>query len=202
MPVPTDVVLFDLGGVLVELTGVPTMGTWAAIDVDDELWHRWLTCPWVRRFERGECSADDFARGMVDSWRLPVAPDVFLESFRIWPRGLFPGARELLEALAPGLERACLSNSNELHWPRARDEMELGTLLDRHFVSHEIGMVKPDAEIFEHVVESLARPPDRILFLDDNQLNVEAARAAGLSAERTLGVESARRALAERGLLA
>jgi FMN phosphatase YigB (HAD superfamily) len=37
--------------------------------------------------------------------------------------------------------------------------------------------------------------PDRILLLDDNQLNVDGARAAGLRAERVIGVEEARRVL-------
>lgn len=198
---PTRVVLFDLGGVLVELVGVPTMQRWSAEEREEELWRRWLACPWVRRFERGQCSAEEFAAGVVAEWALPVSAEEYLASFRVWPRGLLPGARELLLAIVPGVRRACLSNSNALHWPRKRDEMGLGALLDAHFVSHEIGHVKPDREIFEHVVERLGVEPGEILFLDDNQPNVEGARAVGLEAVRAVGVEAARRALAERGLL-
>jgi hypothetical protein len=48
-----DLVLFDLGGVLIELGGVAAMMELAGIDTDDELWLRWLSCRWVRTFERG-----------------------------------------------------------------------------------------------------------------------------------------------------
>lgn len=64
-PPPIDIVLFDLGGVLIEFGGVEAMRALAGIDSDDELWRRWLTCRWVRSLERGDCSPADFAGGMV-----------------------------------------------------------------------------------------------------------------------------------------
>ena len=62
----TEVVLFDLGGVLVELGGVPVLREWAQIESDQDVWARWLRCPWVRRYERGQCTRDEFANGLVD----------------------------------------------------------------------------------------------------------------------------------------
>ena len=67
---------------------------------------------------------------------------------------------------------------------------------DEFFFSHEIGLVKPDREAYDHVVRALGVPPDRILFLDDNQINIEGARGVGLQAERAVGVEQAGRILA------
>jgi putative hydrolase of the HAD superfamily len=55
--------------------------------------------------------------------------------------------------------------------------------------------VKPDPAAFTRVTDELGMAPDRILLLDDNQLNVDGARAAGLRAERVIGVEEARRVL-------
>ena len=43
-----EVVLFDLGGVLVELGGMGDMATFAAEENEEEIWRRWLSCPWVR----------------------------------------------------------------------------------------------------------------------------------------------------------
>ena len=57
-----EIVLFDLGGVLIELDGVASMRELTGIESDDELWRRWLGCRWVRSYERGGCSADDFAQ--------------------------------------------------------------------------------------------------------------------------------------------
>jgi glucose-1-phosphatase len=197
----TDVVLFDLGGVLVRLGGVEEWGALIAERDEARLWSTWLACPWVRRFERGQCTPVEFGRGMVDQYALPMEPDEFLKRFTAWPKGLFEGAAELVRALAPGVRRACLSNTNSLHWGQQLDSTTLAALFDHTFLSHQMGLVKPDAEVYLHVVEALGCAPERILFLDDNQPNVDAARACGLRAERAVGPAAARAVLGAHGLL-
>lgn len=197
-----EYVLFDLGGVIVELGGVGSMMDLAGIGSDDEVWRRWLSCPWVRKFERGWCSIDEFAAGMVDEWALPVEPDEFLALFSAWPRGVFDGAEELVNAVRERVSVGCLSNTNEVHWNDQRDRWGLGAMFDVHFLSHELGLVKPDRELFEHVTGALEVAPDQVLFLDDNTINVDGARAAGLVASHVRGVDQARAALASHGVLA
>jgi putative hydrolase of the HAD superfamily len=75
-------------------------------------------------------------------------------------------------------------------------------LFDRLFLSFQLGLVKPDAAIFHRVVDDFGFEPDEILFLDDNQINVDSARSVGLRAERALGVGDARQHLEQLGLLA
>ena len=82
-----DIVLFDLGGVLVDLGGVASMKDLAGIDDEEEIWQRWLTCRWVRGFERGECTPGGVcgrhrrrpigsltAPGVASPWGPPRAP--------------------------------------------------------------------------------------------------------------------------------
>jgi FMN phosphatase YigB (HAD superfamily) len=197
-----DVVLFDLGGVLYDFVGVEAMGSLTEIDDVDELWRRWLGCPWVRAFERGDCTEDDFAAGVVDEWRLSIDPEAFLTSFRTWLRGPLEGADALVGETRRTVPVGCLSNTNPLHWTDFEQRFGLLESFDERFLSFELGCVKPDREIFDRVVAALSRPPDRILFLDDNVLNVEGAEAAGLRARRAVGVEGARRELAELGIVA
>jgi len=193
---PVEVVLFDLGGVLIELGGLPELDAFAGGGVaEEELWRRWLSCPWVRRFERGQCDADAFSRGMVETWSMPVSPDEFLSAFVAWPLGLLDGARELVEATRTHARIGCLSNTNVLHAERQWTEFGIADLFDTSFLSHETGLVKPDRDVFDHAVRTLGCAPERVLFLDDNQINVDGARAAGLRAERTRGVEEARTVL-------
>jgi hypothetical protein len=53
-----EVILFDLGGVLIELSGISTMLAWIGPTMTiEELWRRWLTSPGVRLFESGRISA-------------------------------------------------------------------------------------------------------------------------------------------------
>lgn len=201
-PSAIEAVLFDVGGVLVELGGLDVFRAWSGSDMsDDDIWHLWLASPAVRAFERGQIAAEAFARDLVAELKLPITHEHFLDVFTAWPKGLLPGVKDLLGRLRPGLGRATLSNTNVLHWPRTMDEMGLGPLFHRHFPSHETGRIKPDAEAFHQVAEALGIAPAAILFLDDTKINVAAARAAGLQAEQALGVEAAEQALTAHGLL-
>ena len=204
MPIQPEiqVVLFDLGGVLIELGGMGDIAAFANETNEDEIWRRWLTCPWVRRFERGQCSEAEFGQGMVESWSMPVSPDSFLEAFEAWPKGLLPGAKELVESTARHARVACLSNTNSIHTQRQWKEFGIYELFNGLYLSHEMGLVKPDREAFDFVVSALGIPREHILFLDDNQINVDGARAAGLQSERTVGVAEAQAVLETAGVLA
>lgn len=192
-----EIVIFDLGGVVLELGGVGAMRRLAGIDSDEELWRRWLACRWVRAFERGHCSAAEFAAGVVDDWSLTISPVRFLDEFRGWIGGPMPGAEDLVTDVARRLPVACLSNTNAEHWAAGSSNWELLGLFDHRFLSFEMGLVKPDPEVFSHVCAALGVEPSRAAFLDDNALNVEAAVQAGLRAKVARGVAEARSALVE-----
>jgi putative hydrolase of the HAD superfamily len=196
-----DVVLFDLGGVLVDFGGVGPMRELAGIATDEELWQRWLTCPWVRRFERGHCSPEAFASGIVNEWALNIAPEAFLTEFQCWPGSPMTGADELLHGVQRLYPAGCLSNTNALHWDSHFAEWPILNDFDFRFLSFEMGMVKPDRELFEQVAKALAAAPERLLFLDDNALNVEAAIHCGFQSLHVRGVSEARQALVNLGVL-
>jgi putative hydrolase of the HAD superfamily len=177
------------------------MRSLAKMDSDEELWQRWLACPWVRRFERGQCSAEEFAAGIVVEWELGLAADAFLESFRSWMSGPVPGASELLAEVQRRVPIGCLSNMNALHWDFISAQSAVFDTFTYRFLSFELGMVKPDRELFDRIDESLPVSPDRVLFLDDNTMNVEAAAAAGFTARRVRGLGEARQALLAAGVL-
>ena len=109
-----NVILFDLGGVLVQLGGLDTIQSWTKWD-RDELWHRWLTSPTVRCFESGQISIEQFGRDLDEEFSLPVDADEFLKVFAQWPKGQFPGVDELLTTLTPSYQLGCLSNTNSFH---------------------------------------------------------------------------------------
>ena len=77
------------------------------------------------------------------------------------------------------------------------DAMELGVLgrfpalaeFSHHTFSHRLGIAKPDAAIYRHAVEGLGVPAEEILFVDDREENIVAARAAGMVAVQYLGHE-------------
>ena len=197
-----DLVLFDLGGVLIELGGVASLQEMAAMVSEEEVWHRWLASPWVRRFERGDCSASEFSVGVVAEWGIAISPQQFLEIFRHWPIGPFAGAPELIAEVRRSVPIGCLSNTNTLHWDYQSAQWPMLGTFDFRFLSFELGLVKPDEEMFRTVADRLPVSPDRVLYLDDVALNSDAARSFGFRSEQVRGIDEVRQALAEFGLIA
>ena len=197
-----EVVLFDLGGVLVELTGTTTLMSWTRIHQSPEkLWDFWLTSPTVRAFETGKSEADEFADRLIEELDLSVEREIFIAAFTHWPKRLFTGALDLVGEVRPSLVRATLSNTNSLHWPRLMHEMELADAFDHHFPSHLTGNIKPDKSAFETVLEKMSWRPRSVLFLDDNLPNVETAASLGVQAFQVRGIDEARTVLERAHLL-
>lgn len=202
-PPPIDVILFDLGGVLIELAGVEKMLEWSPeIATADDLWRRWLHSDAVRRFETGAIGRLEFATAVIGEFAVPVGPDEFLAAFTWWPRAVFPGALELLATMRERYRLASVSNTNEIHWDRFANAWSLDASFHHNFPSHLVGKLKPDAEYFEHVLEAVGARPERVLFIDDNAINVDAAARLGIVTRRVAGVDGARQAFRELGMLA
>jgi FMN phosphatase YigB (HAD superfamily) len=196
-----EFVLFDLGGVLIRPGGVAAMRALSGIESDEALWSRWLACRWVQRFEAGRCTPEEFAAGVVADWELDVGPAAFLEAFGSWPEPPFEGAVELVEAVQATVPAGYLSNMNSFQWAANYEGIPLTDAFAFRFLSFELGLVKPDAAVFEAVAARLPVPRHQVLFLDDNAVNVDAATATGFAARHVRGVQAAREALVESGVL-
>lgn len=197
----TEAVLFDIGGVLVELTGLDDFGPMIGETDREVILQRWTACPWVRRYESGACGVAEFADGVIEYFALEITSEHFLAHFGRWTRRMLPGAEALLRGLTEEVTIACLSNTNHTHWTYMQAAFSLHEYFDSYFLSFEIGALKPDPAIFAHVRDALPCAPGAALFFDDVKGNVEAARAAGFDAHRVTSPGEARAILAERGLL-
>ncbi len=192
-------VLFDMGGVLVELGSLPEL-LGSGCD-ENRFWPRWLSSPAVRRFERGDCSPDEFAAGAVVDLELDISAEAFLANFARFPRGLYPGAAELVSELSVAVDIGVLSNTNQLHWETQPDADILQRIVTRPYLSYRLGEVKPDEALYRLVLDDLERPAGEVLLLDDNQINVDGARQVGMAAEVVNGPGQARCVLTRYGLL-
>ena len=183
-----DVVLFDLGGVLMDFGGLKRLAELSGEEEGPALHARWVASRWVQAFERGACDAETFARGVVDEWGLGLAPAAFLDDFARWSAGPFAGSVEFVRRLHGTVRMGCLSNTNPVHWQRHLDRWGIVQHFEWTFTSHELGMTKPDPAVFRHVIRTIGIDPDRLLFLDDSDEHVRAARALRMRAERTRGL--------------
>ena len=102
----------------------------------------------------------------------------------------YAGIARVFDALeVVGVETALLSNVHDGEWRRLFPEdgiaPDFPTLARaRHrFASHLIRARKPDPRAYLHVEEQTGRAPQQIVFFDDREENVEAARERGWTAE-------------------
>jgi glucose-1-phosphatase len=196
------VLLFDLGGVLVEFSGVRDIAPLLRLEATEaEIIERWSRCPHTKAFGLGLLSREDFAERFVRDWELDLQPGRFLQVFRSWSSRLLPGAEELLASLRPRFRLAALSNSNELHWERNANDLGVNALFDVAISSHQVGFCKPDPRIYQVALDRLGVSPDEVMFFDDADANVAAASQLGMRAFQVNGVEGVRERLAGERLL-
>ena len=176
-------IIFDLGGVLIDFSGMTDIRSMMRKDPSlDAIRPRWITCPTISAFERGEISSDIFASEFTQTWDLQIEPDDFISVFKSWIKGTLPGTEQLLVSLRPHYTLACLSNTNPLHWSQMMHDIGLYSQLDQHFASHTLGRMKPDPNVFADVCAEMGFAPSEVVFFDDGVENIEGAKQAGLSA--------------------
>ncbi|MGH8250177.1 MAG: HAD family hydrolase [Steroidobacteraceae bacterium] len=180
------VLLFDLGGVLVESVGQAALKRLLPHLAETEILARWLDSSAVGQFERGAVSANEFAHLFLAEWQLHLEPSQFLSEFSSWVKGFFPGASRLLSHLRARHVVGCLSNTNAVHWIQLDD---VRAAFDVCIASHLTGHMKPDRAAFEHALQSLGIEAGRVYYFDDLLSNVVAARGLGINAFHVRGLD-------------
>jgi len=194
-------VLLDMGGVLVELGGEqPFLEMIGGGLSRDELWHRWLHSPAVRAHETGRLASEAFAEQAVREFGLALAPAAFLEQFRGWLHRPYEGAHALLDELAGRHRTAILTNISGVHWPIA-ESYGIFERVERVVASFQVGAVKPDRDFFAIALDALGASAADAVFLDDNLVNVQGARAFGIEAHVVRGLDETRAKLVALDLL-
>lgn len=107
------------------------------------------------------------------------SPDDIRAIHYAWLVGEYEGLSNVIDAIHDaGLETAALSNINPDHWQRMQEYPSVMRLQYR-FGSHEIGFQKPDEAIYRALEENVNMRGSDILFFDDLQDNIAAARECG-----------------------
>jgi putative hydrolase of the HAD superfamily len=195
------VVVFDLGGVLVESAGrIALLALVPHLQNEELVLDRWHRSPAVALFERGRITPVEFAASFVEEWDIQIPRLEFLSAFAAWIRGLYPGAVSLVQTLRANHRVGCLSNTNAVHWARLAD-VQAQAMFDFCFASHLTGHMKPDRQAYEHALQQLDSPPENVYFFDDLEPNVVAARSLGINAFHVRGVAEATAAARAAGLL-
>jgi putative hydrolase of the HAD superfamily len=181
-------VCFDLGGVLVRIArGWDDACRRAGVElphVGADAWARHHDL--MLRYETGEideaayiCEAPAVVGGGVTG-------DAIVRVFDAWLLGMYPGAAEVIDDLRfRGFKTGCLSNTNARHWNTLNQLDTYAPLrrLDFRLASHELRVMKPAEQAYRRAEAATGFWGDQVLFFDDKQDNVDAARAVNWKAE-------------------
>jgi len=111
-----------------------------------------------------------------------------------------PGMEPVLRALAQHYRTVFFSNTNAAHWAHVTAHYPVLALGHHAYLSHELGLVKPEPASFLRVLERERCAAVDAIFIDDRAENVEAAVALGMDGILFTDAASFRQALADRGI--
>ena len=203
-PGVADALLFDLGRVVLDVDFSKVVACWAS-HAGCEPAHLAGRFSWRDKFyqqhEKGEISDGEFFAALRTSLGIAISDAQFLEGWNALFAGEVPGIVPLLERAAKRLPLYAFSNTNGAHVDHFSTAYAgvLGHFREI-FLSSSIGLRKPDAAAYDHVVKAIGVPAHRIVFFDDLAENIEGARARGLTAVHVTSPNDVAEALAALGI--
>jgi 2-haloacid dehalogenase len=199
------VVVFDLGGVLLEWN--PRHLYRKLFGGDEAAMESFLanvcTVEWNERQDAGRSFADAVAL------LRPHHPDKveLIEAFGRRFGEMIPGAIEgtvdiLAELVRRGVPRYALTNWSAETFAPQRPRFPFLSWFDGIVVSGDEGVIKPDPAIFRILLERYAIAPEEAVFIDDDPRNAAAAASLGIHGIHFRSPETLRRELEALGFLA
>jgi FMN phosphatase YigB (HAD superfamily) len=202
-PGSADALLFDLGRVVLDIDFNKTLECWAGhADCEPEhLVGRFARDDIYQRHETGKIGDAEYFAALRASLGVELSDAQLLEGWNAIFAGEMPGIAPLLERAAQHLPLYAFSNTNPAHAEHF-SETYAGVLGHFHeiFLSSAIGLRKPDAAAYDHVVKAIGVPASRIVFFDDLAENIDGARARGLTAVHVTSPDDVAHALAALGI--
>jgi HAD superfamily hydrolase (TIGR01509 family) len=195
--------VFDLGGVLLEVDFGRVLGAWAAVAGCDPavLGRRFTFDEAYQQHERGELDACGYFASLRSSLGLRISDQEFTAGWNDLYLGIAEGMPELLTAASQHYPLYAFTNSNPTHqreWS-TRFTSEL-SVFQSVFVSSDLGLRKPDPAAFATVARRAGLHTREILFFDDSPENTAGARAVGMRAVLVRSVHDVRTTLKELGI--
>ena len=201
---PFDVVLFDVGGVLLtngwdHCERAHVMEEFHLDPLEFEKRHREANDPW----ERDVITAREYLDYTIFHEPRGFTHEDFLDALFAQSVVLEDGGLGILEELAASRNWKLGTLNNEAREPNEHRFSKFGLrqYFDVTFSSCYMGLRKPQPIIYRHALDILGKPAERVLFIDDRMENAAAAAAVGMKSIRFEGAGQLRRDLETLGVL-
>ncbi|MFP4024995.1 MAG: HAD family hydrolase [Thiohalospira sp.] len=181
-------IIFDLGNVIININGDKTVDAMKKLGFKDfqESYTLLRQSDLFNWLEKGLITPEKFHSELKIHFNNHISSVMIDEA---WNAMLldFPKKRiELIQKLKSKYRLFLLSNTNVIHYQKYNNDLinqygfELSSLFEKAYYSFDLGMRKPDMEIFEYVIKDSNLKPLETLFVDDSAENIETANLLGL----------------------
>ena len=184
-------IIFDLGGVIIDLDVNRTINGFSALSgfSSGKVKNLYTTHPVFHNYEKGLVTDESFReeiRGLFQS--KGVEDERIDEVWNAMLLGIPKSKLMLLKSLKENYQVMILSNTNNIHvrqmeqviLPKVSDFSSLDHFVHKIYYSHILHMRKPDAEIYQYVLDDYNLRAEETIFLDDNADNVKGAEKVGI----------------------
>jgi FMN phosphatase YigB (HAD superfamily) len=198
---PPRILMLDIGMVLVNLNFQPLADRMRELTgvsparLREVLGEQTL----IRNYETGRITDAAFHEEICRRLDSRISWADFLEAwYSIFGQPIIPDA--ILASLARIVPMWTLSNTNRLHFDFMQRHFAFLGHFEGFVLSHEVGAMKPDDRIFLAALEKTRTRPEEVLFVDDQEVNVQAALSLGIDAFQFRGLDDFVPELMSRGL--
>ncbi len=196
-------IIFDFGGVLLDIDMQRTIHSFEALGLDAVSWmtrpstdnevggtlcHGAAASKLMDEYQTGKISTEDFLGDALKGCDEGTTWQQVVDAWNDWLLGVPVEKLEFARQLRKeGYRVYLLSNTNEEHWrfmlPRYFPQ-SLDTYFDGVYLSQELGIAKPDLLIFPHVLNDIEAKAEECLYIDDTKVNCEAAQKLGIHTQQ------------------
>ncbi len=184
-------IIFDLGGVIINLDMPLTIRKIEALGIPEfhKIYGQLAQTDVFDRFDKGLISEEEFFTSFIEQFQLKCNVTELIDA---WNAMLLDFPKNRLEDLLyyrKGYRTFLLSNTNTTHVKAFEDILykshgvkDLSGFFEKTYYSCNMGMRKPDREIFEFVLRENNLDPNETIFIDDTIIHVDGARSLGINA--------------------
>ena len=181
-------IIFDWGGVITNIDYHATIHKFAEIGITDfkEYYSKSAINELFLLFEKGKIEAYEMRNNLRKDFNVNVTDQQIDDAWNAMLLDTPVERLELLKFLKTDYRIFLLSNTNSIHAPHYNKYIQdtyginFPGLFESVYYSHEIGMRKPDHEIYEFVLNKSGLKKDETLFIDDLEVNILPARELGI----------------------
>lgn len=193
-----NALLFDLGGVIVDLDYNKTIEAFEAIGLEDaeHLYNQFNQSKIFDEFEIGSISREEFIDLLQEKIPQKVSQSKIKEAWNAMILGFEKSKLEQIKRYSEKIPCYLLSNTNEIHLEYIQTLLQevpfknLELLFTKCYYSHIIGRRKPHRETFEWVLNDMGSSPEEVLFIEDSPQHIRGAEKAKI---KTLHFTNGRR---------